>query len=236
MPRDLFASTSLSAYPRRRWTLVLSIAAHTSALAAVLALSVASIVEGPQVVSRLHAFVTSATPPVTPPPPPAGAPMPRTTPTPSVTSPPLEAPVGFHAEAPPTPPSADIGVPGGIGALVNTQPLGIGTGSAATLPSAPPTPREIPRVGGEIKAPARITYVAPVYPAIAQAARVEGAVVLDATLDETGAVRDLIVVKSIPLLDRAATDAVSKWRYLPTRLNGVAVPVKMSITVMFTLH
>jgi protein TonB len=91
-------------------------------------------------------------------------------------------------------------------------------------------------VGGQIREPRRLTYVPPVYPPVAQAARVEGIVILEAIIDETGAVRDVRVLRSIPLLDRAAIDAVSRWRYLPTTLNGVAVPVIMTVTVSFKLH
>jgi TonB family protein len=90
-------------------------------------------------------------------------------------------------------------------------------------------------VGGQIREPRRLTYVPPVYPVVAQAARVEGIVILEAIIDETGAVRDVRVLRSIPLLDRAAIDAVSRWRYLPTTLNGVAVPVIMTVTVSFKL-
>jgi protein TonB len=44
------------------------------------------------------------------------------------------------------------------------------------------------------------------------------------------------VVKSVPLLDRAAIEAVQQWRYTPTRLNGVAIAVIMQVTVAFTLR
>jgi protein TonB len=75
-----------------------------------------------------------------------------------------------------------------------------------------------------------------VYPDLARAARVQGTVILEATIDETGAVTNVKVLRSIPLLDRAATDAVRRWRYTPTRLNGVPVPVLMTVTVTFTLR
>jgi TonB family protein len=38
-----------------------------------------------------------------------------------------------------------------------------------------------------------------------------------------------------PLLDAAAVDAVRKWRYTPTLLNGAAVPVIMTVTLNFDL-
>ena len=107
--------------------------------------------------------------------------------------------------------------------------------SVTTLAAPPPRVQPVP-VGGHIREPRRLTYVPPVYPTIAQTAKVEGMVILEATIDETGAVRDVRVLRSIPLLDRAAVDAVSRWRYLPTTLNGVAVPVIMTVTVSFTLR
>ena len=47
--------------------------------------------------------------------------------------------------------------------------------------------------------------------------------------------KNLTVKKSIPLLDKAAVEAVQQWRYNPTRLNGTVIPVIMSVTVTFTL-
>jgi protein TonB len=61
-------------------------------------------------------------------------------------------------------------------------------------------------------------------------------VILEAIIDETGAVTNLRVLRSIPLLDAAAKEAVSRWRYSPTTLNGVNVPVIMTVTVTFTLR
>jgi protein TonB len=76
--------------------------------------------------------------------------------------------------------------------------------------------------------------VKPVYPAIAQTARVTGSVTIEATIGEDGKVSDAKVVRSVPLLDQAALDAVRQWEYMPTLLNGVPVPVLTTITVNFT--
>jgi protein TonB len=78
--------------------------------------------------------------------------------------------------------------------------------------------------------------MAPVYPAIARAAHVEGVVILEAVIGENGAVRDVRVLRSIQLLDDAATEAVRQWRFTPTLLNGQAVPVVMTVTVAFKLR
>ena len=90
------------------------------------------------------------------------------------------------------------------------------------------------RVGGQIRPPIRIKEVAPLYPAIAQSARVQGDVVIEATIDEGGKVADARVVKSVPLLDQAALDAVRQWEYQPSLLNGVPTAVVMTVTVKFT--
>jgi len=99
--------------------------------------------------------------------------------------------------------------------------------------SLPPGPV---RPGGDIKFPTRTSYLAPTYPSLAKSARIEGTVYLEATIDVNGNVRDVRVLKSIPLLDEAAKAAVSQWKYSPTRLNGVAVPVILTVTVTFTLR
>ena len=84
--------------------------------------------------------------------------------------------------------------------------------------------------------PKRVTYVPPAYPKIAEVARVEGTVTLEAIIDEAGRVTNLKVIGSIPLLDDAAKDAVARWRYSPTTLNGQKVPVIMTVRVTFTLR
>ena len=90
------------------------------------------------------------------------------------------------------------------------------------------------RVGGDIKEPKKIKDVKPVYPAIAQSARVSGAVTIEATIGPDGKVAGANVVRSIPLLDQAALDAVRQWEYTPTLLNGMPVPVIVTVTINFT--
>jgi periplasmic protein TonB len=91
------------------------------------------------------------------------------------------------------------------------------------------------RVGGQIRPPVKTRDVSPVYPEIAQTARVQGVVILEATIDEQGRVSDVRVLRSIPLLDMAAIDAVRQWEFTPTLLNGAPVSVIMTMTVQFTL-
>ena len=65
---------------------------------------------------------------------------------------------------------------------------------------------------------------------------VEGVVIIEATIDRRGKVSETRLLRSIPLLDQAALDAVRQWEYDPTLLNGVAVPVIVTVTVTFTLR
>jgi len=122
-------------------------------------------------------------------------------------------------------------VSGDIGGVVGGIPGGV--------PEAPPPPPPPPapvRVGGNIQAPKKVKDVNPVYPPIAQSARVQGVVILEATIGPNGNVQDVRVLRSIPLLDAAAIEAVKQWAYTPTLLNGVPVPVIMTVTVNFTLR
>ena len=73
------------------------------------------------------------------------------------------------------------------------------------------------------------------YPPIAQSARIQGIVIIEATIGADGQIVNARILRSVPLLDQAALDAVRQWQYTPTLLNGVPVPVIMTVTVAFTL-
>ena len=90
-------------------------------------------------------------------------------------------------------------------------------------------------VGGNISEPRKLKHVAPEYPDLARQARVTGMVIVEAVIGADGRVRDISVLRSIPMLDEAAVAAVKQWVYAPTLLNGVPVPVIMTITLRFSL-
>jgi len=90
--------------------------------------------------------------------------------------------------------------------------------------------------GGTIKPPTKTRDVKPVYPAAAQRARVSGFVVVEGTVGPDGRLRCIRVLRSVPMLDQAAIDAVRQWEFTPTLMNGVPVPVIMTTTVNFTLQ
>jgi TonB family protein len=115
---------------------------------------------------------------------------------------------------------------------------GVAGGVLGELLSAPPPPPPAGgpvRVGGAIRTPVKTKDVRPAYPAEAQSARVQGVVILETVIGPDGKVQSARVLRSIPLLDQAAIDAVRQWEFTPTVLNGVAVPVLMTVTVQFTL-
>jgi periplasmic protein TonB len=81
-----------------------------------------------------------------------------------------------------------------------------------------------------------IRKVIPEYPPIARNIRLEGAVVLQATISKSGAIENLRVVSGPPLLQQAAIDAVKQWQYRPYLLNGEPVEVETTVNVDFRMN
>jgi periplasmic protein TonB len=127
---------------------------------------------------------------------------------------------------------AGEGVPGGLPGAID----GAGLPAQPEAPPPAPQPTAPSRITSGLEPPAKLKDVAPVYPDIAQRARISGVVILEATIGADGRVTGVRVLRSVPLLDHAAVDAVRQWVFTPTRLNGVAVPVVMTVTVNFTLR
>jgi TonB family protein len=126
-------------------------------------------------------------------------------------------------------------VPGGFSTSVgmSIEPVS-GGGSAGAPPRGNlPAPEAPVRVGGNIATPRKIVDAAPITPPEAVQANLRGVVIVEIVIGADGAVRDAKVLRSVPLLDKAALDAVRQWRYEPTLLNGMPVPVIMTATVNF---
>jgi TonB family protein len=97
---------------------------------------------------------------------------------------------------------------------------------------APNEPRHcVYRIGGQLPPPSRAGT--PRYPPAAKEAGIRGVVQAEIVVDETGQVRDARVVRSVPLLDDAALEAVREWRFEPTVVDGRPVPVRMTVTLSF---
>jgi TonB family protein len=88
------------------------------------------------------------------------------------------------------------------------------------------------RVGGPIAPPSRLDVAK--YPPEAVAAGIQGNVLAEILVNESGDVSDAKVVRSIPMLDEAALQAVRNWHFAPTMVNGQSVPVRMVVTVNFS--
>jgi len=178
-----------------------------------------------------------APPPPPPPPPPAPAVQQKPIEVVNPNAAPIEAPKEIVPEAPPSNAGISTGVPGGVEGGI---PGGVMGGVVGGLPEAPPPPPPPPtapvRVGGNIKPPTKTRDVKPIYPPIAQSARVQGVVIIEATIGADGRVQQAKVLRGQPLLDQAALDAVKQWQFTPTLLNNVPVPVIMTVTVNFTLQ
>jgi protein TonB len=131
--------------------------------------------------------------------------------------------------------TVDGGLPGGsptgvVGGVVGGVPGGVTGGTAG---GSPPVPV---RVGPNMTSPRKIKDLKPVYPAGTLQGRTQGAVILDVTIGTDGRVQDAKVIRSVPLLDAAAIEAVRQWEYTPSLLNGVAVAVVMTVIVNFAMQ
>ena len=234
--RDVLRTDDAAGRSRRRWILFpTSVAVHAVAAVAYFIIPLAAEVTMPTPASLVtyHRSVMPVAP--TPPSPPSL----QRAPTPSTTSAPTEAPSKL---APEVPHIAEIPAPG---ALEGPPGVSVGVPDASGIgepeakppaPAEPPVARKPLQVGGTIRAPKRIVASPPVYPPFAISARVEGEVLLEALIDEQGRVSGVRLLRSVPLLDAAAVDAVRTWRYTPTLLNGVPVSVLMTVKVTFTLQ
>jgi protein TonB len=132
-----------------------------------------------------------------------------------------EAPVASFSVA-----GSDFGGASGMGSLFSDAPK---------LQVKAAAPKKI-TVSGGVEAANIISQTHPVYPPIARAARVQGVVVLHATISKTGTIENLTVVSGPAMLQQAAITAVQSWRYKPTVLDGEPVEVDTTVDVNFTLN
>jgi protein TonB len=200
--------------------------------------------------AQLMTFLAAPPPPPPPPPPPAAAPPPVHIKHISVEDvmraptviPKTIARVKDEPEPPPNTGAVGVvgGVPGGMpGGSMGGVLGGVIGGALSAAPPPPPPPKpQAPkriRVGGQVESARLIFQPRPEYPPLAKMARIQGVVRLDAIISKDGSIQDLKVISGHPLLVKAALEAVQRWRYQPTLLNGDAVEVATEIDVNFTL-
>ncbi len=107
------------------------------------------------------------------------------------------------------------------------------------LPEAPPPPEPTGPiyVTGDVTKPEKINEIQPQYTEIARKARIQGVVILQATIDKNGDITDIKVLKPLPMgLAEAAVSAVQQWKFKPATLNGKPVAVYYNLTVNFQLQ
>ena len=237
---------------RKKWTTLAAVGGQV-ALAAVLVAIPLWFPAPVQVAQEVTEIVAPPPPPLPPPPSGHAAAAPKT-PIRQFDPSKLAVPQTVTPQAAPTPgpvtedpPSIDSGPAGGVtGGMTGGQIGGVLGGIIGAAPSvappppppppapAPVTPSEI-KVGGNIQAARLTSAPQPEYPYAAQVAGVHGDVTLDAVIGPDGKVENLSVVSGPPLLASSAIDAVKKWVYQPTVLNGKAVTVNTEIVVHFQM-
>jgi len=139
-------------------------------------------------------------------------------------------------------PVGDSGLSDRVIGVVGAAPNGIPNSTIVSLldaipPSMPKsvTPHAV-RVSSGVAQGLLIHQVRPEYPALARSARIQGSVVLQATIGKDGAIQNLHLLSGHPLLTQAAMEAVRQWRYRPYLLNNEPVEVDTTIQVNFTLN
>jgi len=80
-----------------------------------------------------------------------------------------------------------------------------------------------------------VNKVQPVYPADAKKAKIQGSVVLAATIGKDGTMQALHVISGPPELQQSALDAAKQWQYKPYVLNGNPIEVKTRIKIVYSL-
>ena len=238
MPKEMFGDVgnpSVRVGTKQWYTIPLSFLAHTVALAAliVIPLLATDMIPTPQSVLAFAAMPPAPPPPPPPPPPPAAPATPQPVVDVIPNAAPIEAPKDFKPEPPPPAPVSSIGVIGGVpGGVPGGTPGGV-----LNMPAPPPPapPAEPVRAGGAVKEPQLLKKVEPVYPRIAIISKMEGMVIIDATIGKDGVVKDAKVLRPVPMFEKEALEAVRQWRYTPSQLNGVPVEVLLIVTVHFKL-
>lgn len=119
--------------------------------------------------------------------------------------------------------------------------LGSFVGTISPPPLVEPTPARkekpasIVRVSAGVAEGNLLRRVEPRYPQMAKIARIQGDVILQATINKSGLIENLRAISGHPMLLQSAIEAVKQWQYRPTRLNGEPVEVETSITVRFRM-
>lgn len=108
----------------------------------------------------------------------------------------------------------------------------------AVAPDTDPSGETFLRVGDGITAPRRIESPPPQYTMEARKERIQGVVIVQVVIDETGNVGNISVLKGLPKgLSEAAVEAIRQWKFEPARdEDGQPVAVYYNLTINFKLE
>ena len=240
MPGDLFGSVAVrppSVQSRRSPIFVVSLGVHVVVLLIVVLGSAVAPGVLPSPREALAFYEPVRMDIKLPPPPPAPRPptaAPPNAPSVSPNAAPVVAPTDIAPESPfeplvSSPSEVVVGVSDDIGS-------GVVAGYNFAPPPVAPTTEQPRRLSSGITAPVKTANVAPKYPEAARIAKVNGVVIIEAVIDASGVVTSARVLRGHPMLDQAAVDAVSQWRFTPARLNNEVIPVVITVTVNFELN
>jgi len=115
----------------------------------------------------------------------------------------------------------------------NSALPGIGSSDVVSPPAPEIRPEGPTKVGGQVKEPRLLASTLPIYPALAKQSNTQGDVVIKATIDKNGRVAHMVVVSGPIALRQAATEALGRWKYEPSKLNGQPVDVQILVTIKF---
>jgi protein TonB len=243
MFEDMVVSTSTAVKTNKPWTVILSFAFQAGFLAILILIPLIYTEALPK--TMMATLLVAPPPPPPPPPPPVAAQVVHIKPqvhlmdagklvAPKVI--PKDVKIIKEEAEPDMGAVGGVGVPGGVAGGSIGGVLG---GVMGGMGAAPPPPKANPsriRQGGNVQAAMLIDRVQPSYPPLARQTRISGTVRLHAIIGKDGSVQQLTQETGHPLLVQAALDAVRRWRYKPTLLNGEPVEVDTTIDVIFSLN
>jgi len=103
-------------------------------------------------------------------------------------------------------------------------------------PELPPAPQRPEFFTAFDEPPQVLRQVPPEHPELARQSETEGVVLVQIGVNEFGDVVEATVVQGVPMLNKAAIDAVMQWKFSPAKQRDVPVPVRIVVPIRFTLR
>ena len=124
--------------------------------------------------------------------------------------------------------------------LIGIALSAVGCSGPSSSPASPSTPLTVYTAGDAgVTLPTVINEVNPSYTSQALGAHIQGSVLLSAVVLADGTVGDVTVLRSLDTtygLDTQAVVAAKKWLFKPGTKDGMAVAVRVTIEMTFTIR